>query len=326
MMVSGNMKFRSVKVSAVMVLFLVAFLSSAPVTLSAPATGEIPLATGIPFKYAAGHILIIPVTVGDRESSFVLDTGAGVNVISQTLADKLHCKSVGKVTGKRMSGQKITMKLVNLPALKIGPCLQKNLPIAAWKLEDVFAGASPEMAKVEGFASLEFFKKIPFTVDYAQKMLFIENEDSLQQRLLSGTPVPIQISKGRAQTSITMPLYFSNGSFARVEVDTGSGALILNEKYINELGVHTASPDVKMVKGVDETGHEYVRCFTKLPLDAFLAQSRQFTQLKPNVQFQRIIYDGLVGDGFLSNFIVTYDLPHKRMIFAPRPKILDAAP
>ena len=32
--------------------------------------------------------------------------------------------------------------------------------------------------------------------------------------------------------------------------------------------------------------------------------------------FQEIIYDGLIGDRFLRNFTVTYDLPRSRMIFA----------
>ena len=35
--------------------------------------------------------------------------------------------------------------------------------------------------------------------------------------------------------------------------------------------------------------------------------------------FQEIIHDGLIGDRFLRNFIVTYDLPRSRMIFAPSP-------
>jgi hypothetical protein len=38
-------------------------------------------------------------------------------------------------------------------------------------------------------------------------------------------------------------------------------------------------------------------------------------QANPDVQFQEIIYDGLLGDRFLRNFIVTYDLPRSRMIF-----------
>jgi antitoxin (DNA-binding transcriptional repressor) of toxin-antitoxin stability system len=32
--------------------------------------------------------------------------------------------------------------------------------------------------------------------------------------------------------------------------------------------------------------------------------------------FQQVIYDGLIGDSFLRNLAVTYDLPNSRMIFA----------
>jgi hypothetical protein len=38
-------------------------------------------------------------------------------------------------------------------------------------------------------------------------------------------------------------------------------------------------------------------------------------QADPEVMFQKIIYDGLVGNAFLRNFVVTYDLPNTRMIF-----------
>jgi hypothetical protein len=33
--------------------------------------------------------------------------------------------------------------------------------------------------------------------------------------------------------------------------------------------------------------------------------------------FQKIIYDGLIGDQFLRNFVTTCDLAGSRMIFAP---------
>ncbi|HYK34247.1 MAG TPA: hypothetical protein VEV63_19900 [Streptosporangiaceae bacterium] len=35
-----------------------------------------------------------------------------------------------------------------------------------------------------------------------------------------------------------------------------------------------------------------------------------------DVMFQKIIYDGLIGDRFLRNFTTTYDLVNSRMIFA----------
>ena len=47
-----------------------------------------------------------------------------------------------------------------------------------------------------------------------------------------------------------------------------------------------------------------------------LAGAPAIRQSDPEVMFQKIIFDGLVGDAFLRNFIVTYDLPAARMIFA----------
>jgi hypothetical protein len=118
------------------------------------------------------------------------------------------------------------------------------------------------------------------------------------------------------QTGIMLPLKFSNGKSALVEVDTGSGSLILNEKYMKSFGITAVSADVKVMHGKDETEHSYVRYFCKLPADVSLSAARNIQQCKPSVQFQKIIYDGLIGDSFLHTFTVTFDLAHKRMIFA----------
>lgn len=39
-------------------------------------------------------------------------------------------------------------------------------------------------------------------------------------------------------------------------------------------------------------------------------------QADPKVMFQRIIYEGLLGDAFLRDFTVTYDMPGSRAVFA----------
>ncbi len=43
-------------------------------------------------------------------------------------------------------------------------------------------------------------------------------------------------------------------------------------------------------------------------------------QPHPEVMFQRIIYDGLVGDAFLRRFTVTYDVSCERVIFGEAPR------
>ena len=37
----------------------------------------------------------------------------------------------------------------------------------------------------------------------------------------------------------------------------------------------------------------------------------------PEVMFQRIIHDGLIGDAFLRNFVVTWDIAASQIVLAP---------
>ena len=41
----------------------------------------------------------------------------------------------------------------------------------------------------------------------------------------------------------------------------------------------------------------------------------EISQAHPEVMFQKIEHDALVGENFLSQFVVTFDLGHSQMIF-----------
>jgi len=232
------------------------------------------------------------------------------------LAEKFACKPERSHSGRRMSGQKLSMKITTVPSLEVGSCRQANVPMALWNLDELFP-KEQKYKGIEGFVSLNFFEKTAFTMDYQQKKMFIESPASLKQRLSAGFQVPVIVErKNGIETSISLPLSFSNGKTVLVEVDTGSGCLILNEEYMKLFGIAPDSPNLKKVAGKDETGHSYIRYFCQLPADISLKRAGNISQSKPNVMFQKIIHAGLVGDAFLRNFIVTYDLANNRMIFA----------
>jgi hypothetical protein len=96
----------------------------------------------------------------------------------------------------------------------------------------------------------------------------------------------------------------------------GSDSLILDEALAAPLGIDLGASDVRRVEGVDETGHAYVRSFTRLAGSIHPAGAPELAQPDPEVMFQRIVHDGLVGDAFLRNFVVTYDVAGSRMILA----------
>lgn len=273
----------------------------------------------IPFRYAAAHIITVPVKVCGEDCTFVLDTGCGVNIVSDKLLQKFSCKVIGKHAGKRMSGQELVMDIYRLPSLQVGSCEQKDVPVASWNIEQLI-GNAPELKDVQGFVSLDFFKNTPFTMDYQKQSMFIESPVTARQREENAVSVPVRImQRGGVETSISMPISFTDGTKARAEVDTGSGNLILDIKYMKLFGIDPSSKDVKTVNGTDETKHAFVRYFTKLPVSVYPADEDQLYQLQPDVHFQKIIYDGLVGDSFLKRFTVTYDLPGKRIILKSQP-------
>ncbi|HUY08924.1 MAG TPA: hypothetical protein VMW80_05675 [Candidatus Dormibacteraeota bacterium] len=96
----------------------------------------------------------------------------------------------------------------------------------------------------------------------------------------------------------------------------GSDSLILTAPLARELGIDLTQESTGRVEGQDETGHAYIRYFSKLRGAFGPTAAPAIRQVDPEVMFQEIIYDGLIRDALLRSFVVTYDLPSSRMIFA----------
>lgn len=288
-------------------------LSDKPNSLSEP--------TAVPCVHVGDtHILKVPVTVnGTVKTYFILDTGAGVNLISKSLANKLGMKVRGSYRGKRMSGQAIDIEMSKASALSIGAYSRNDLSIGLWDMQKLFEN-EPQFADIQGIVSLNYFKNCAVTIDYSKNQVIIETDKSLSERAVQGSVIPIKVkNKNGMDTSVMFSMQLSKKLKANMEVDTGSGAMILDTRYMKLLGVDANAKSVKKVIGKDETNHSYTRYFTKLEqITIHPSGAPSVSQSNPPAQFQDIIYDGLVGDDFLRNFIVTYDLPNSRMIFSKK--------
>ncbi|WP_394829062.1 retropepsin-like aspartic protease [Pendulispora albinea] len=262
-----------------------------------------------PFEYWH-HLLVVPVRVNDSsDQKFILDTGAGDNVITPALCRRIGCTISGESIGKRMSGQEVRAPTSILGSLFVASRRASSVPASVFDL-----GLDPS---IDGIVSLSFFKDVPFTIDYQARKILVEDERTLKARVARGSVSPIVIEAHELPSvTIKLALTLATGRTIAVEVDTGSDALILNDTFMGELGVAPDAPNVKTVKGRDETGYEYTRYVAVIPGPVRVAAAPEIQQRDLRVQFQRIIYDGLVGHSFLKQFTVTYDLPNRRMIFA----------
>lgn len=269
------------------------------------------MATSVAFEYRK-HVLVVPVSVCGIQTSFILDTGAGLNVISDRLAARVGCTAGGSTfTGRRMSGQPLTIPLGSV----------KSLELCAHGARDVAVGrfdmpAAAGFDGIEGMLSLTYFRSVPMTIDYQAGLVVIEDQASLGRRLDTGTSVTVDLHNDEASTDLMLGIDLPNGRAISVEVDTGSDTLVLDVSLAADAGVDLQGEDTTKFESKDETGYEFVRYFATMNGEISVTGAPKIRMTGPDVMFQKIIHDGLIGDRFLRNFTTTYDLANSRMIFA----------
>jgi Aspartyl protease len=262
------------------------------------------------------HLVTVPVLVdGRRVSRFVLDTGIGLTLLSESLCAAIACETNGSTfTGRRMSGQEVTVPLADAPSLSFGGLTRRDHVVGVIEL----GGFPPQVGAVDGFLSLAFFENAAFTVDYARGAVVVESPALVDGRARGGSVVAVRLERDGPAVDAFMQLDIPGGRTIEVEVDMGSDSLILDERLADGVGVDLDhDDDVRRVDDRDETGYPYTRSFTRLRGAIHPAGAPSVAQSDPDVMFQRIIYEGLVGDAFLRRFTVTYDVPRERVIFGP---------
>jgi len=265
----------------------------------------------IPFHFFADNFLVVKVRVNNGpERNFIVDTGIGITLISKELCAELNCKTTREFSGQRMSGQTVSVPVTRVASLSVANKSVTDFPVGVFDVERLLPKSG-----ISGFLSLGFFKEFPHTVDYKNKNIRFETAASLTSIRADGSAIKIKPKIQDVAYDIMMPLVLPDGTVINAEVDTGSQALILHERYMKKLGIDTQAKSVQKKTGKDETGHLFDRYFTKLSGPVHLPGYPDMKMDTPNVMFQKIIYDGLIGFHFLREFRVTYDLPRSEVIF-----------
>ena len=201
------------------------------------------------------------------------------------------------------------MPLGILSSLRLGKHASLDIPVGLFDL-DQFG-----LAGLEGILSLSYFRDLPVTIDYAAGLVILEDAASMAGREHSGTPVPVQVENDRCSTDLMLGITLPGGRLITVEVDTGSQDIVLEKSLAADAGVDLADPATRTFEGTDETGQAFIRYFATARGEVSVTGAPAFRVSGPDVMLQKIIFDGLVGNKFLSSFVTTYDLPNSRMIF-----------
>ena len=124
-------------------------------------------AENMPFEFIEDH-LYLPVNLRGKEQLWVLDCGAGVNVIDSSLAAELGLAFEGPIKGQGASGV-VNIYFVTLPAYTIGTIKFEEQKVVALSLREMFHKALG--LDVVGILGYDFLSRFVTKIDFAKQTI-----------------------------------------------------------------------------------------------------------------------------------------------------------
>jgi hypothetical protein len=256
--------------------------------------------TTVPLEVGDGGYLYVRVSVADSiDARLILDTGAGINALSESIFDQLgdRARGAGTHTGTRHNGETITGKIWTVPSIALGALRKRDVVVGRF--------APPG---TDGMLSMEFFRDQPFTLDFKAGTLTLESPEHVREIASRAAAIPIRLVGHGAQLDLFVRVCAGDSVSAEAEFDTGAGfnMLMLQTSYMKRLGI---SPGDEPRGALDYYVHS-----TFLPELHYCAAPAVRTE-KQFVGFKDgLIYEGLVGHGAFRDKRLTIDIPGKRML------------
>lgn len=233
-------------------------------------------------------------TVDGHDGLFLFDTGGGVSVVSPQFAGAVGCKPWGRITGFRMTGQRLDFPRCDDLDFQAGS-LTLHVPTAG--LFDLSPLLPPDAPPLAGVLALDAFAGRAVSIDLSAGTLTVESPASLAARVRQARAVPLRLVRDAGGVALGTEIGVSTAQgTAWMELDTGSdGALII--------GKHVAA-----LFGLDPAATTAQSAILHVPGGV---------QLQGPALVRDLIMDGNIGQKVLRDWVVTLDLAGGRAWLAP---------
>lgn len=259
----------------------------------------------IPFRFLENH-LYIPVTVGYKERFWILDTGAGMSVISEEFANLLGLELQGDLKGIGGGGT-VNIKLTTLPPFNLQGIQFEEQTVAVIDLKNLNLRLGIEIVGILGF---DFLSRFVTKIDYANELVSFYDPDAFEYT-----------GNGRKLTA-----HIRNNSF-RVEAtldDKHSGMWLFDigasTCYLN--GAYAFLNGFTERKGVEGMAQGAVNTFRTKRVKCKSIEFAGFKVDNPMVGFHYGGTDtvftadeiGILGSSLFRNFVIYCDYDREQLI------------
>jgi predicted aspartyl protease/Flp pilus assembly protein TadD len=282
----------------------------------------------VPFESPDGRPVIQVRVNGQREPfRFVLDTGSGMCVLSDRVAERLNLKPVARGGTARGFGGAGRFEIVYsfLSSLEIGNAKIENVPVYVRRFYD-------EKIQVDGYIGISAISKFMAVVDYGTHTFALTRGRASDNMAIS--TMLFRNKEGRTLPSTAVQLRTTSSGFLSSEVNVEGIGKPLN--FIVDTGASISVISAKLA--ADEEVNRFAQA-TKMTIfgAAGVAQNVGMLML-PRVQIgphskERIaaavldldtinettgfVQAGVLGGNFLKQFRLTFDFQHSLLLLEP---------
>ncbi|HZN01444.1 MAG TPA: aspartyl protease family protein [Pyrinomonadaceae bacterium] len=233
----------------------------------------------------------VHVTVKGKPGDFLLDTGGGVTFLSEDFSKGVECKFWGRNTGYNMFGKRSDSPHCDNVQINAGDVALTPVNVGKIDFGDQFAGDK----KPDGLLSLDAFDGKAITLDQKAGTLTIETPASLIKRTRTMKELPFRISRDCSARCLSV--------FVGVPTREGMTWLILDS---GAGGVSLISKDHAKLFGLDPEAKE----------QRFKYEIAPGVPVDSPVVVTDMIMDGNLGQPFMSQYVITFDLANGRLWLA----------
>lgn len=252
-------------------------------------TAAIPLA---PYLRAQA---VVHAVVNGHAGTFLFDTGEGVSSISPTFAETIGCHPWGRITGFRMSGERLDLKHCDNVEFNMAG---RKLIVPAVGIIDIMRLLGPGVPPVDGSLGLDVFSHQIITI-IPRKAILFETPASLAARIRNARELPIRMVRDVEGVALSVDgaVPTAKGT-AWMELDNGNGGSLVVANHIAPLlGLKPDMTDPQPGKFQLANG---------IPVEG-------------TIRTRDLIMDGNISAQFLNGWTLTLDLERGRAWLAPLP-------
>jgi len=301
--------------------------------------------TSVPFELV-NHRPFITLTVnGGTPLRFVVDTGASLSVISDTIAARLGIKPIARGGNARAVGGNGSFPIVYglLDSITIGEAKIEAVPVYIRTIHS--APDTPEIEKADGYIGLSVLANYGVTLDYHAKHMTLDrtpireepvkpdaakpaDPPSIVGDLINGFEVPIRsTSGGLASAETQLPKLKRPLNFI---IDTGATTTVISKAAVERNDLEGLKIKGETIRVIGAAGIE--EGVETLGLSALTVNGLRKTNSRAVILSLEAVNEtsgfeqhGILGGDYLEHFRVAIDMRRFQFKLTPQSKAITVA-